>query len=112
MAFKGRSVRPGDASPFDRDGLFFDMDGRRAGLRDGGGCTGAGGGGAGTDAALYLVPLSQQNFASDSFFVPHSGAGQNIRAVGGELCLCKTLPQPVELFKLKASSGAKKKGDR
>jgi len=102
MAFKGRSVRPGDASPFDRDGLFFDMDGRRAGLR-GGGCTGAGGGGAGTDAALYLVPLSQQNFASDSFFVPHSGAGQNIRAVGGELCLCKTLPQPVELFKLKAS---------
>ena len=87
MAFDGRSVRPGDASPFDRDGLFFDMDGRLAGLCDGGGCTGAGGGGAGTDAALYLVPHSQQNFASGSFFVPHSGAGQKL--IGGEGSACK-----------------------
>ena len=74
MTFEGRSVRPGDVA-FGSDGRFLDKEGRLTGLCRGGGGGGGGAGAAGTDAALYLVPLSQLKLVSDSCFVTHSGAG-------------------------------------
>ena len=73
MTFEGRSVRPGDVA-FGSDGRFLDKECRLTGLCRGGG-GGGGAGAAGTDAALYLVPLSQLKLVSDSCFVTHSGAG-------------------------------------
>jgi hypothetical protein len=75
MTFEGRAVRPGDVA-FGSDGRFLDKEGRLTGLCRGGG--GGGAGAAGADAALYLVPLSQLSLVSDSCFVTHSGAGNEL----------------------------------
>ena len=85
MTFEGRSVRPGDVA-FGSDGRFLDKECRLTGLCRGGG-GGGGAGAAGTDAALYLVPLSQLKLVSDSCFVTHSGAGNELIWGGGEALL-------------------------
>ena len=82
MTFEGRSVRPGDVA-FGSDGRFLDKEGRLTGLCRGGG-GGGGAGAAGTDAALYLVPLSQLKLVSDSCFVTLPGAGNKLIWGGGE----------------------------
>jgi len=80
MTFEGRSVRPGDVA-FGSDGRFLDKEGRLTGLCRGGG---GGAGAAGTDAALYLVPLSQLKLVCDSCFGTLPGAGIKLMWGGGE----------------------------